>query len=70
MIPGAEDLMTRVAAEWWYLRFTMDGDWTHGMHMPVIPEEDGAHFSVHEMVAASGERRRIFFRTLLLGGAS
>lgn len=61
-VVGAPDRETRVAAEWWYLRYTFGLDWTPGMHMTTAENENGDRFSVHNIELSDGSCKQIFFR--------
>lgn len=61
-VVGAPDRETRVAAEWWYLRYTFGLDWTPGMHMTTTQNASGDRFSVHNIELSDGSRKQIFFR--------
>jgi hypothetical protein len=61
-VVGAPDQETRVAAEWWYLRYRFGRDWTPGMHMTTTENANGDRFSVHNIELSGGSRKQIFFR--------
>jgi hypothetical protein len=61
-VVGAPDQETRVAAEWWYLRYRFGRDWTPGMHMTTTENASGDRFSVHNIELSGGSRKQIFFR--------
>ncbi len=61
-VKGAPDQKTRVAAEWWYLRYTFGWDWTPGMHFTTTGGQDGVSFSVRDIMLADNSRRDVFFR--------
>lgn len=61
-VVGAPDRETRVAAEWWYLYYTLGRAWEPGMHLTVFGEKEGTHFSVHKIRVFPEFRREIYFR--------
>lgn len=61
-VVGAPDQATRVAAEWWYLRYRFGRNWTPGMHMSTIANESGDRFSIHNVGLPDGSHKQIFFR--------
>jgi hypothetical protein len=61
-VVGAPDQETRVAAEWWYLRYRFGRGWTPGMHMTTTENASGDRFSVHNIEVPDGSRKQIFFR--------
>ncbi len=63
---GAPDRETRVAAEWWYLRYRFGRNFTPGMHMTTIENANGDRFSIHTIALSDGSSKRVFFR--LRGG--
>jgi hypothetical protein len=63
---GAPGRETRVAAEWWYLRYRFGRNFTPGMHMTTIEDANGDCFSIHNVALSDGSRKRVFFR--LRGG--
>lgn len=61
-VVGAPDRETRVAAEWWYLYYTLGRSWEHGMHLTAFGAKEDAHFSVHRIRVFPDTRREIYFR--------
>jgi hypothetical protein len=61
-VVGAPDQETRVAAEWWYLRYTFGWAWQPGVHATTTNDENGNRFSVHDGQLLGGSRKKIFFR--------
>lgn len=61
-VVGAPDQETRVAAEWWYLRYTFGWEWEPGMHATTTKDANGNRFSVHHGRLSGGARKQIFFR--------
>jgi hypothetical protein len=61
-VVGAPDQETRVAAEWWYLRYRFGRDWKPGMHLTTTENASGDRFSVHKIDLPNGSRKEIFFR--------
>jgi len=61
-VVGAPDGETRVAAEWWYLRYTFGWEWEPGFHATTTKDESGNRFSVHDGRLPGGSRKQIFFR--------
>lgn len=61
-VVGAPDLDTRVAAEWWYLRYRFGNGWTALMHTSITENAGGDRFSVHDIRLSDGSRKRVFFR--------
>lgn len=61
-VVGAPDQETRVAAEWWHLRYRFGRDWEPGMHMTTTENASGDRFSVHNIQLSDGPRKEIFFR--------
>ncbi len=63
---GAPGRETRVAAEWWYLRYRFGRNFTPGMHMTTTENANGDCFSVHNIALSDGSRKQVYFR--LRGG--
>jgi hypothetical protein len=61
-VVGASDLETRVAAEWWYLRYRFGHGWEAGMHITTREDASGERFSVHSIRFSDGSRKQIFFQ--------
>lgn len=59
---GAPDRETRVAAEWWYLRYQFGWEWEPGIHMTTTKNASGERFSVHDGQLSSGVGKQLFFR--------
>lgn len=59
---GAPDQETRVAAEWWHLRYRFGRGFTPGMHMTTMPNASGESFSVHDIELAGGLSKKVYFR--------
>lgn len=56
------DMETRVAAEWWFLRYSLPQGWQPRCHMSTRREQDGAEFSVHDVQLPDSTAIRVYFR--------
>jgi hypothetical protein len=60
-VKGTPDQETRVAAEWWYLYYTLRHDWT-GIHATTRGDGEGVRFSVHDIHIFPDTSRQVYFR--------
>ena len=60
-VVGAPDGRTRVAAEYWWLRYRFGFQWTPEMHFTTGNDSE-QHFSVHHVKLLDGSSLRIHFR--------